>query len=249
MALQQELRQRGNFLFKHRSYLPIVIIVVGLIVFVQSKLGHNQPEWINYYDIGCVMVSAFGLLIRCLAVGYSADHTSGRNTSAGQIADDINATGLYSICRHPLYVGNFFMWLGIAMFTLNFWFIMAFIFVYWLYYERIIYAEEAFLIDKYGSKYLDYSENVPAFIPVFSKWKKSANQFSWIKVIRQEKTGVLNLFLMVFVFKTVGDYLLHQNWPSLNSYWSAGLLIGLAWYAVIKIIQKKTKILTVDRRI
>lgn len=248
MALKDEFRSNGNFLFKHRSYLPIVIIVVGLIVFVQSKISGSQPEWVVYYDIGCVLVSAFGLLIRCIAVGYSADHTSGRNTKSGQIADEINSTGLYSICRHPLYVGNFFMWLGIAMFTFNFWFLMAFVFVYWLYYERIIYAEEAFLIDKYGTQYLDYAENVPAFVPALSKWKKSKYEFSWIKVIRQEKTGILNLFLMVFVFKTLGAYLLHQNWHDIYTYWSIGLLFGIAWYVVIKVIQKNTQLLTVDRR-
>ena len=75
---------------------------------------------------------------------YSVN-TSGRNTSEGQVADTINQTGMYSMVRHPLYVGNFIMWLGIALFTASIWFVLLFIAVYWLYYERIMYAEEQFM--------------------------------------------------------------------------------------------------------
>ena len=160
MALKDELRSQGNFLFKYRSYLPVLIIIAGIIVLVDTKLNSVNEPWHATYDIACVIVSFIGLLIRILAIGYSADNTSGRNTSAGQIADDINSTGLYSICRHPLYVGNFFMWLGIAMLTLNFWFLISFTYLYWLYYERIIFAEESFLIKKYGTKANDLLDSV-----------------------------------------------------------------------------------------
>ena len=33
-------------------------------------------------------------------------NTSGRNTH-DQVADSLNTSGIYSIVRHPLYVGNF----------------------------------------------------------------------------------------------------------------------------------------------
>jgi len=247
MALKDELRSQGNFLFKNRSYLPVLIIVAGISVFVDTKLNSVNEPWMAYYDVACVLVGFFGLLIRILAVGYSSDNTSGRNTSAGQIADDINATGLYSICRHPLYVGNFFMWLGIAMFTLNFWFLIAFTFLYWLYYERIIFAEESFLIDKYGTKYTDYAVTVPAFIPELSKWKKPQNKFSWVKIIRQEKTGILNLFLMVYIFKSLGEFLTDGQYYNLQSYWFWGLVVGIVWYVIIKLIQKNTSLLKTDR--
>lgn len=247
MALKEDLRKQGDFLFKNRSYLPLIIIVAGLIVFVQSKQNYVEESWHFYYDLLCVAVGFLGLFIRIIAVGHSADNTSGRNTSSGQIADHINTTGMYSIVRHPLYVGNFFMWLGIAMFTQDFWFLMAFTFLYWVYYERIMFAEEAFLTEKYGKRYTDWADNVPAFVPAFGKWKKAEYQFSWVKVIRQEKTGILNLFLMIFIFKSLGDYLTTGEWFDPNSYWFWGLVIGIVWYLVIKTIQKSTKLLEVDR--
>lgn len=247
MALKDELRSQGNFLFKYRSYLPVLIIIAGIIVLVDTKLNSVNEPWHATYDIACVIVSFIGLLIRILAIGYSADNTSGRNTSAGQIADDINSTGLYSICRHPLYVGNFFMWLGIAMLTLNFWFLISFTYLYWLYYERIIFAEESFLIKKYGTKYTDYAATAPAFIPELSKWKKPQNKFSWVKIIRQEKTGILNLFIMVYMFKSIGAFLTDGKYYNLQSYWFWGLVIGIVWYIIIKLIQKNTTLLNTDR--
>lgn len=247
MALKEEFRSNGNFLFKHRSYLPLVIIVAGLSVFVYSKVNFPFHSWDWIYDLGCVLISAFGLLIRVLAVGFSADNTSGRNTTSGQIADEINTTGLYSICRHPLYLGNFFMWLGIAMFTQNLWFIVAFTFLYWLYYERIMYAEESFLIKKYGSRYTDWAATLPAFVPNISKWRKPKYSFSWIKIIRQEKTGILNLFIMVFAFKSLGQYLSEGVWLNFESYWFWGLVVGIVWYVIIKTIQKSTNWLEHDR--
>lgn len=248
MALRNELRTQGDFLFKHRSYLPLVIIVVALYVYIQNQLSQQifNETHLALYELGCIAVSLFGLLIRLVAIGFSADNTSGRNTTVGQVADSINTTGLYSICRHPLYVGNFFMWLGIAGFTQNFWFLIAFVFMYWVYYERIMYAEEEFLISKYGDDYLNWSKRVPAFIPKISNWQKPIYSFSWIKVIRQEKTGLLNLFLVVLAVKIIGELVVNHKLLTDLKYWitfGAALLI----YVIIKTIQKKTNLLTKDR--
>lgn len=41
MALQEDMRQQGNWLFKYRSYLPLFILVIGLALYIkgiQSKL-------------------------------------------------------------------------------------------------------------------------------------------------------------------------------------------------------------------
>ncbi|MGB8874133.1 MAG: hypothetical protein WCC75_12145, partial [Desulfobaccales bacterium] len=39
--------------------------------------------------------------------------TSGRNTQ-GQVAETLNTTGIYSLVRNPLYLGNFLIWLGLS---------------------------------------------------------------------------------------------------------------------------------------
>lgn len=248
MALRIELRRQGNFLFRHRSYLPLSILLAALLVYVVKE---NRPAGVpdgsrQLYELACFGVCVVGLLIRVVAVGYSADHTSGRNTGAGQVADTINRTGLYSQCRHPLYVGNFLMWLGLAGFTANGWFLVAFVLAYWLYYERIIYAEEEYLIEKFGDVYLRWSAHTPAVIPRLSHWVQPPYRFSWRKVIRQEKAGILAMFVVVVVFRGAA-LLLAGRLRQLEPYWVGGLALALLWYGAVKLVQKRTTLLADDR--
>jgi len=243
----QQLKAQGNFLFKYRSFLPLLILTCGLSVYVFNHLNRAVPYSGLLYDLICISISLFGLLIRVFAVGFSGDNTSGRNTAEGQIADEINKSGAYSLCRHPLYVGNFFMWLGIALFTQDLWFVCFFVLLYWLYYERIIFAEEAYLRDKYGEGYEAYSAGTPLIIPSVKGWKPAKHSFSWVKIIRQEKTGILNLCVVIFAFKSLGSYLDGLQAVNLNSYWLWVLVFGLVWYASIKLIQKNTNLLKIDR--
>lgn len=245
MALRVELRKQGDFLFKNRSYLPLIIIVFGLGVYIYNEYNHDvlMNRQVEVYHLICLAVCLLGFFIRVHAVGFSAKNTSGRNTVVGQVADTVNKTGMYSICRHPLYIGNFFMWLGIAGFTQEPWFIFAFIFIYWMYYERIMYAEEEFLIDKYGDEYVNWAKNTPAIFPKFSQWKKSEHAFNWTKVIRQEKAGLLNLFLVTFVFMLIESYMQFGEPFKMDLYWIIAFAASILWYIVIKTIQKTTNLL------
>jgi len=57
-----------------------------------------------------IALSMFGFIIRAIAIGTTPKGTSGRNTKEGQVAESLNTKGIYSMVRHPLYLGNYFMW-------------------------------------------------------------------------------------------------------------------------------------------
>lgn len=151
MAMKNEMEKQGVWLFRFRGTLPLIILVLGVCEYIITRIdnptyvinGASSPQLIHY-EILCFVVSLLGLAVRAFTVGYTPANTSGRNV-AEQVADQLNTTGLYSVVRNPLYVGNFLMWLGIAMLTMNLWFIISFILLFWVYYERIIFAEEQFL--------------------------------------------------------------------------------------------------------
>jgi protein-S-isoprenylcysteine O-methyltransferase Ste14 len=154
MALQEEFEKQGIWLFRYRSFIPFAILVIGIIVFVQSELRAGEillksEPYDQWYLLAGILVCFFGFAIRVYTVGHTPVNTSGRNAKY-QIADQLNTTGIYSTVRHPLYLGNFFMWLGPVMLTANLWFIVVFMMFYWLYYERIMYSEEQFLRRKFG---------------------------------------------------------------------------------------------------
>ena len=60
MALQEELKTQGDFLFRYRSFLPLIILVVGLAVFAYMKLNPDEYHDFLYtetYKYICLAVS------------------------------------------------------------------------------------------------------------------------------------------------------------------------------------------------
>lgn len=243
MALQEELEQRGNFLFKHRSYFPLLFLTVGVLVFYLTKksfLTYQNFMDEERYRLCCLAVCAAGLFIRIYTVGYTPANTSGRNVYAGQPADQLNTTGIYSIIRHPLHVGNFFIWLGIALLTENLWLIFHFIVLFWIYYGWVMLTEERFLRDKYGLFFLDWADRTPAIWPNFGRYKNPSLQFSTINVLKMEKNSLCNLCLVFFLFDAIDS--LMENGRVIPNSWEFYLaLFGVIIYLSIKLLGNLVK--------
>jgi protein-S-isoprenylcysteine O-methyltransferase Ste14 len=190
MALIQSLEKQGNFLFKYRGQFPVLLFILAIPFIYVTDYSILSSESVSCYLNLAIYLSLVGFLIRFYTIGTTPKGTSGRNTKK-QVADELNSSGIYSILRHPLYLGNFLIWLGISVSTLNLYFIVIMSLLFWLYYERIMFAEERFLERKFGDKYLDWSNKAPAFIPSIFNFKKSITPFSIITVLRREYAGVL----------------------------------------------------------
>lgn len=246
MALTNEFQTQGNFLFRNRSYLPLIFLLVGLSV---TLYGETQdPEetesfFREYWEFLCLIVCWLGLIIRVKTVGHTPPNTSGRNTKEGQVAAELNTTGMYSLVRHPLYLGNFFMWLGIALLTKNFWFVIAFVLLYVVYYERIMYAEEVFLIDRFQGKYLNWSAQTPAIVPNFKHYRKARYPFNWKKIFRKEKNGFAAIFALIWLFESTADWVEHGfAYLEFDGWFFAALGTGLL-YLILKIAKKRRLLL------
>jgi protein-S-isoprenylcysteine O-methyltransferase Ste14 len=191
MALLHSFESSGNFLFRNRGHIPVLLFLLAVPIIYITNVSYLTPTWELVIQLVAMSVSFAGFLIRVLTIGTTPAGTSGRNTREGQVAEELNTTGIYSVIRHPLYLGNFLMWIGIIFFTYNLYFVIIISLGYWLYYERIMFAEERFLEKKFGSSYLDWSMKAPAFIPSFGNYKKNDILFSLKSVLRREYSGVL----------------------------------------------------------
>jgi protein-S-isoprenylcysteine O-methyltransferase Ste14 len=191
MALIHSFEKSGNYLFRNRSHIPIILFVLAVPVIYITDISHFSKLTTLSFQVIAISLSILGFIIRALTIGSTPAGTSGRNTKEGQVAEQLNTTGIYSIIRHPLYLGNYLMWIGIVIFTYNIYFVIIISLLYWLYYERIMFAEERFLEKKFGQAYLDWSMLAPAFFPAFSKYKKSNMTLSIKSILRREYSGVL----------------------------------------------------------
>ncbi len=248
MALKEDLRKQGDFLFKYRSYLPLVLLVAGICTKIYQETTGNGKE-INGEELmgsAAIFLGFLGLGIRVVTIGYTPKNTSGRNTTEGQIAAVLNTKGMYSLTRNPLYLGNYFMWASIAMLTGNIWFVLLFSLGFWIYYERIIYAEEDFLRNRFGRPYLEWAAKTPIFLPRNLRYKKPDLPFNWKKVARNEKSGLLYLFLLFWFFETLGEYIeegrlvIEENWIYF------GLASSSLLYLVLKYLKTKSMLLNKD---
>ena len=246
MALIEELNAQGNQLFKHRSKLPIPFAVFGMALFIYSTQLSETYEHNILFEIFCLSVGLLGQLIRGITLGYTPRGTSGRNTH-GQVAEELNTTGMYSIMRNPLYLGNFFMWFAIVLFVNIHWFSMFYIMCFWMYYERIIFAEENFLRKKYGEPYLNWTLKTPIFFPRMSGWEKPDLFFSFRNVLKREYSGFFALFFTFSLFDLAENYMRNSVWE-LDAFWMYALAISGVITLVLRTLKKNTKMLNVSGR-
>lgn len=250
MALTEEFEKTGNWLFRWRSFLPLVLYVLAATVICADADSH-QPLFTMQWAGICLVIAMIGQIIRSITIGYTPKGTSGRNTKMGQVAEVLNTKGIYSTVRHPLYLGNFFMWLGIIMYVGNQWFTAICILLFWLYYERIMLAEEQFLRRKFGAQYEKWSETIPPFIPSLSKYKSSGVSFSLRNVLKREYSGFFAVFLSFALLDALKNYIhlgFTQWQDAITPFWWILLLINFPLFLLLRFLKKKTKILDVEGR-
>jgi hypothetical protein len=245
MALVHEFENSGNWLFRRRSWLPVFMIAAGIFM---MYIGNRQAIIYDMRDeLIFLSVSLLGELIRVFTVGFAPKNTSGRNTEAGQLADELNTSGIYSIIRHPLYLGNFFMWLGPVLFLRSICFTIVFILLYWLYYERIMFAEEQFLRRKFGEIYDKWSETVAAFIPFSIKYIPSKLSFSFRNVLKREYNSFVNIFVIFILLDLFRNLFLTERFY-FTEMWLYLTIGAVVIWALVRTIHKSTKWLEVEGR-
>lgn len=217
MSLQQSFSNQGNFLFKYRGQFPAIIFLLSMPFIQQSSLLIN----LELLNILILLSFLTGFFIRFYTIGTTPYGTSGRNTKK-QVAESLNTKGIYSIIRHPLYLGNYLIWLSISLYTFNPLFSVIMSLLFWIYYERIMYAEEEFLKNKFGEDFSSWSKNVPAFFPISLRIISSGIKLSFKSILRREYASYLSsisgfLFIDIIRVLSQGKQIYNSNFSDLIS--------------------------------
>lgn len=239
MPLIEEFERTGSWLFRWRSYLPFVFLPLIVTAVLRYPAIESNPNLHFVWSIVSFGVSSVGLFVRCHTVGHAADGTSGRNTKT-QVAESLNTSGLYSVVRHPLYLGNFLIALGIVMHSAAPWLVAIFAMAFALYYERIMFTEEAFLRQKFGSMFIAWSNQTPAFVPKLRHWKAADLPFDLPKVIRAESAAVA----VIAVSFPALEFAMHHTQASdvgIENSWYFLLAGGVLLYVIARVMKRKIR--------
>ena len=248
MLLRDKLIIQGNRLFRKRgTYASVLGIPIVLFAFYQHLNSGNIHLFGWHWDAVCLAISLAGLAIRAYAIGCRARRTSGRNGQKGQVADALNSSGMYSLTRNPLYLGNFLAVLGVVMLFSLWWLVMIYVLGFWLHYERIILAEEDFLLNKFGETYMNWAKTTPVFVPSFRHWRPPEVPFSWKTALKSEyQTFTMTITAFMFL------QLVRYGYPSYSfasvKIWIYLLALTLVFFTTVRLVCKNTKFLHVPGR-
>lgn len=240
MALREKIEGQGNWIFRHRSYLPVGLIVIMVYAMHDYTYLRENYKMDLLWEFFCLFIAFSGLAIRAYTIGYVPKGTSGRNTRS-QVADVLNTTGIYSVVRNPLYVGNFLMWFAAGLLTRDWWVSVLVFAIFYLYHERIVFAEEEFLRRKFGDNYLKWASITPAFIPNLKLWSPPNQEFSLKTVIRRECHGFIGIIVTFSLLKAMGNYAVTGVF-ALDFIWKIILYVSITAYLVILLLDRNTEI-------
>jgi protein-S-isoprenylcysteine O-methyltransferase Ste14 len=244
VALREEFERAGNWCFRHRGVLPLLLLPPIAVAMRGYTYPRGSPSLNLAWQAACLAIGLTGVALRAVTVGYAARGTSGRNR-ASQVAESLNTTGVYSVLRHPLYLGNFLMWLSVAAVPRVWWLPIFFTLTFWLYYERIMFAEEAFLHRKFGEAFSRWAAATPAIIPRPSQWRRPQGEFSLRAVLRREYSGLLLLVLCFAALDVLGD-LMHYGHLVLDPVWLIAVAAVGVLTAVLRFLRHRTRVLHRD---
>lgn len=245
MTTIDRLRSQGQRLFANRGVVPFALLPLVALALPEAwrVQSTSSDAATRVWLIVSLAIGLSGLLIRAAALAFAPEGTSSRDTHRLR-ASSLNTTGMYSVVRNPLYLGNGLMWLG-AVTSLGLWWLaLLTALLYWLYIERVILVEEGFLEGSFGQQFVDWAARTPGFIPRFSRWRPPAGAFSW-KRIAAEHNGLLAFLVTVTVFRVAVEMLVGgvswSEWRADHTVLISGLAAAITLSVILVVIKQVTR--------
>lgn len=218
MKLLDHFTRSGGFFFRWRSYLPLLLLPAFLLAAADEPSGWSSAGETGW-EIGCFVLALSGLAVRIWTIGTAPAGTSERSTRETRAAS-LNTSGVYSLVRHPLYLGTSIVALGLACFARVWYLPVIVVLASLLYHERIAVREEVFLEERFGEAFRTWAARVPAMVPVPGTHRPAAPGFNWSNVLGREFHGLFTIGSGFFVLDFVQESLARGR-PVVFSLWAA----------------------------
>ena len=145
----------GEWLFQHRTSLPLPIAVAILLI----PSGETRGGALTV--LTGVALTAVGEASRLWGVHHIGVISRTRSDRVGRLID----TGPFDHVRNPLYIGNILLWVGFAIAAGLVWLAPVAFVLLAVEYHWIVRWEETLLASRLGDAYRDYARRVPRWLP------------------------------------------------------------------------------------
>jgi protein-S-isoprenylcysteine O-methyltransferase Ste14 len=222
----------GETAFRWRSYLPL-LAVLGLIaglLFGKAAATASVRLWIA----SGLALAGLGLALRLYAIGQAPVGTSGRHRK--QHAASLNTFGIYSVVRHPLYLGNVLVWIGVSL--TSGWLAGAAVSTVAsvLMFGLIVRHEDSYLAERFDPDFSEWAAVTPAFVPRFRLWRTARRPFDWARAVASEYSTLHSIGLLALLFSAVRQWAGEGESPGLR--WWILLAANAALYLGIRVWRK-----------
>lgn len=151
--------------FAMAKIFPFIILIFLLIkgLNIQIPTIIILPVFVDY--IALILLFLGLTLAEMTSLKLKEDLVFGLSDSKSH---RLQTKGVYSISRHPFYMGFLLILISSVLFVPNI-FNIILLAVSWLFHHFIMIKEEEFLTTKYGDEYKEYSEKVNRYITIFKR--------------------------------------------------------------------------------
>ncbi|HEV2644699.1 MAG TPA: isoprenylcysteine carboxylmethyltransferase family protein [Candidatus Elarobacter sp.] len=182
----------GAVLFRHRGWLPVLILGVPLV----APGAMSARLWV----IGLVLV-VVGEAWRLWGVAAAGTTTRRRSRNVSRLV----TYGPFAWSRNPLYNGNFLIWMGFAVISGVFWFLPIAVLLFAVEYSLIVRFEEGVLESTFAEEYLDYKSQTPRWLPR-PPHTHIVGDYDWPQAWRSEISTFLQYAVLILAFVVKSHY-------------------------------------------
>jgi protein-S-isoprenylcysteine O-methyltransferase Ste14 len=241
MKISEQFASEGKQCFRWRSYLPLLLLPIFLASFRHYHYFLQSFTANLLWEISCFLISALGLLVRMATAGTVPRGTSGRNQKH-QRATALNTSGLYSMLRNPLYLGNYLIMLGVSLFP-HAWYLPIIVsLIFFIYYERIIFVEEQYLEEKFGDEFRAWAIGTPIIVPRFVQHRPSALPFCWRTALRREYITFYEVVAGFFLMNLVSEFIVSRKLV-LSEFWAPFFGVATLSFLLVRCVVKFSRLL------
>jgi protein-S-isoprenylcysteine O-methyltransferase Ste14 len=172
-------RQKGREATKHRRNLAgehrlgvagqLILFIVFLAVWITDSFFFKYSSFLNSYIPPAVQIS-LGIIFLIISA-YLAG--TGMKIIFGEVREVpcVIRKGVFGIIRHPMYMGEILLYLGLLFFSTSLAAIGVWIIII-AFLHYISRYEEKLLLTRFGDEYRQYMKDVPMYIPRLRRRKR-----------------------------------------------------------------------------